>query len=184
MQLRSEPVWRLAKPFFTHQVPKNLKSWLLDRGSLTQRLQSQCDAFRVQVFDQYWAKPTFSEQKLLNLPHAELCFIREVHLFCDDEPAVFARTVIPQDTLRGELQKLTQLGTQPLGAVLFANHQIQRGVLQSCCVKSHHEIYQQALCHSHFFDKQIWGRRSPFYLDNKPLLVSEFFLPVIEKFSL
>lgn len=184
MQPQHEPVWHAAKPFFTHQVPKNLKSLVIDRGSLTQRLQSQCETFRVQVFDQYWAKPAYSEQKLLSLSQAQFSFIREVHLLCDDEPAVFARTVIPQTTLRGELQKLTQLGTQPLGAVLFANNHVQRGVMQSCCVKSHHEIYQQALCYSHFFDKQIWGRRSPFYLGNKPLLVSEFFLPVIEKFSL
>jgi len=184
MHYTPEQVWHPAQPFFTHKIPNALRSWLSDRGSLTQRLISRCENFQVTVFDEYWAKPNRSELELLQLSNNKLCFIREVHLFCGEEPAVFARTVIPQNTLRGELQKLTQLGAQPLGAVLFANNNIRRGIIQTSCTNKQHEIYHQALCYSHFYDKQVWGRRSPFYLGNKPLLVSEYFLPVIEKFSL
>jgi len=184
MYYNSEPVWHNAKPFFTYQAPQNVKSWIVERGSLTQRLLKSCDDFRVEVFDEFWGKPDLSEQIQLQQSNNKLCFIREVHLFCGDEPAVFARTVIPQNTLKGELQKLTKLGTQSLGSVLFDNNHIQRGEIQSCRVNKSHHIYHQALCYSHFFDRQVWGRRSPFYLKNKPLLVSEYFLPVIEKYSL
>lgn len=184
MTLITEPAWRSNSPFFKNQAPINVRHWLADQGSLTQSLlYASHGNFHVEIFDQYWARPFFSEQKILQLKNSELVFIREVHLYCYNQAVVFARTVIPQNTLKGELQKLTQLGNRPLGAVLFANHKIQRGEMQTARITPNHALYNIALYHSEIEDIFIWGRRSVFYLTDKPLLVSEIFLPGIEHFK-
>ena len=51
----------------------------------------------------------------------EQVLVREVLLFCDDVPQVFARSLLPLKSLTGEQQQLAHLGTQSLGQVLF-NH--------------------------------------------------------------
>jgi len=177
----AEPAWRDNQPFFKNQAPIKVRHWLVDQGSLTQRLINACHGnFYVQIFDEYWAKPFYSEQTTLGINTGELAFIREVHLFCDSQAVVFARTVIPQSTLKGELQKLTRLGERPLGAVLFSNQKIHRGQMQVARIDSQHAVYDAALYDTDIADIPIWGRRSVFNLVDKPLLVSEIFLPSIE----
>ena len=171
-----EPIWHPATAFFSRRAPAQFQNWLTDRDSLTQQLISHCQGqFCVKVLRQYWQRPFSSEYHQLGLKHGNTAFIREVHLYCDQQPWVFARTVIPTETLRGELQKLTQLGAQPLGAVLFSNHSIKRAPLEIARFNSKSAMYNEAHINS-AHHQDIWGRRSLFYLGNKPLLVNELFL--------
>jgi len=94
---------------------------------------------------------------------------------------VFARTVIPASSLRGRLRRLSMLGTRPLGALLFADPGMRRDAPEIARIHPGHDIFLQAVQHSRARPAAIWGRRSVFYLDNKPLLVSEIFLPEILK---
>ncbi|HFE38971.1 MAG TPA: chorismate lyase, partial [Gammaproteobacteria bacterium] len=91
-----------------------------------------------------------------------------------------ARSVIPDHTLHGELQKLTRLGSKPLGAVLFANKHINRGAIEIGRVSRGHQLHRTALMFSPEKPRQVWGRRSLFYITRHPLLVNEFFLPQIQ----
>jgi len=178
----STPTWQTKHPFFKCLAPKSLQPWLTNRDSLTHALICACPKkFSVKVLKENWQKPTLSESHALNLKPNSLAFIRQVHLYCGDQAWVYARTVIPQKTLRGELQKLTHLGTQPLGAILFANKHIQRGNIEIARISSKHKIHQTALMFSKNKSDQIWGRRSLFRIANNPLLVSEIFLPDINK---
>ena len=178
----STPTWQAKHPFFKCLAPKPLQHWLTNRDSLTHALICACPKkFSVKVLKEDWQKPTLSESQALNLKPNSLAFIRQVHLYCGDQAWVYARTVIPQKTLRGELQKLTHLGTQPLGAILFANKHIQRGNIEIAKISSKHKIHQTALMFSQNKSDQIWGRRSLFKIANNPLMVSEIFLPNIDK---
>lgn len=189
MSYKFEPTWNKGQSFFKNAAPKKLQNWLIDRNSLTRLLTCAClkqqEKFRVDVFHEAWEKPLLSESKLLGMRSNELAFVRQVHLYCGDTPWVYARTIIPGSTLHGELQKLTNLGSQPLGAVLFANKHISRDTIQIAKLTRTHTIFSTAIMHNPLVVtsaptsavKNIWGRRSVFRVAGKPLLVSEFFLP-------
>lgn len=126
---------------------------------------------------QGWAQPQLSERHALGLRRRQLALIREVHLLCDEIPWVFARTVIPRRTLRGRERRLGLLGDRPLGAVLFADPRMQRGIVEIARLEAGNPLYHHALHGVAQAPEAIWGRRSVFSLGRKTLLVSEIFLP-------
>ena len=175
-----EPNWQIPTPFAQHGAPYNLLDWLLDPTSLTRRLQETCNGkFKVVPLSQKWQRPMLNESQALGvLPH-EVSFVREVLLFCDDRPWVFARTVIPVRTLSGPRRRLARLGKKPLGALLFADPTMRRSGIEIAAIKPGQPLFQRATSQLTNKPDAIWGRRSAFYLNNKPLLVSEIFLPEI-----
>ena len=56
---------------------------------------------------------------MLSIPSNQKCLIREVLLHCHDEPWVYARTVMPKDSLVDELDHLKTFDDKPLGHLLF-----------------------------------------------------------------
>lgn len=173
-----EPVWRNSFRLNRAQLPERWRCWLLDRSSLTQRLQRACDGqFSVEVISQQMETPMLSEALALGRPPQELALVRQVRLLCDDEPWVFARTVIPLPSLRKGLRQLALLGTRPLGAVLFSDPTMQRSEVEVTRLGRSKRLFSMALGNGTTGVPEIWGRRSVFTLRNQPLLVSEFFLP-------
>ncbi len=167
------------------QLPQNcpkatLRCWLFDPASLTQRVQQACaGTFRVRVERQGWGRPRLDECRVLGLRSARRALIREVHLLCDEQPWVFARTIIPVTTLRGPQRQLAHLGSRPLGALLFADPQMRRGVVEVSRIVPGDVLFTDAVAGLRQPPAEIWGRRSVFWLGGKPLLVSEIFLPGI-----
>jgi chorismate--pyruvate lyase len=106
-----------------------------------------------------------------------MAVIRQVLLMCGRQPWVFARTVIPVSSLRGKLQQLAALGTRPLGEVLFADPGMRRGMVELAEILPGQAVFAAATAHTRHQPVSIWGRRSVFWLSDKPLLVSEVFLP-------
>jgi len=153
-----------------HRVqPRALKPWLLDRGSLTERLIAISEGqFRVEVLRQQWGVAHRDEAQLLGLKPRQAALIREVILYGRQQPWVYARSILPANSLDHSLRHLKQLGNKPLGAVLFSDPTLQRGDI---------EIAQLKPGLLPFIDEPVWGRRSVFFLHQQPLLVSEVFLP-------
>ncbi|MEI2743052.1 MAG: chorismate lyase [Candidatus Competibacter sp.] len=174
------PHWHSHSRLLPRALPVGLSVWLLDAGSLTQRLRQACSGrFRVRVLDQRWARPSRDEARVLRLRWDARAWTREVQLLCDDRPWVFARTVIPIATLRGRGRRLTVLGTRPLGAVLFADPGVRRGPVEIARIASGQRLHQRAFAGLTEPPDAIWGRRSVFRIDGDPLLVSEIFLPAL-----
>lgn len=157
-------------------LPLQLRDWLLDTGSLTQRLQAHHQAFQVRVIGEGNFPANSDELELLNSKAGD-CFIREVVLECDGHASVFARTVIPQITLSGPGQRLTSLGSKPLGAALFADPDMRRDISQLAQFNDNSDMARLCRALHLSFRYPIWGRRSLFQLQNHPLLVTEVFLP-------
>ncbi|WP_455207075.1 chorismate--pyruvate lyase family protein [Kaarinaea lacus] len=175
-----EPVWRPKRQLHHLKLEPKLANWLFDSSSLTERLIHACSgAFSVQILLEGWGHPMLNEAKRLNMRPSSYAWIRQVHLLCDDQPWVFARTVIPPHTLRGKLRRLARLGKKPLGAVLFADKSMQRTEMEIACIPAGQQLFQLATHHKAPATKSIWGRRSVFFLKGNPLLVSEIFLPEI-----
>jgi chorismate--pyruvate lyase len=177
---RLEPRWQAHGPLARHGAPAALLDWLLDPGSLTARLLEICQGtFRVLPRYQGWQRPMLNEAQALGMLPQELCFVREVHLLCEERPWVFARTVIPVRTLSGPRRRLARLGRKPLGAFLFADPRMQRSGIEVAALTVDQPLYQRAVSPLAQAPARIWGRRSAFYLAGRPLLVSEIFLPDI-----
>jgi chorismate--pyruvate lyase len=109
--------------------------------------------------------------------HGERAVIRQVQLLCGNRPWIYARSIIPATSMTGRLQRLAHLGTRPLGALLFADPGMQRGVVELANIKPGEPLFRDAVRHMSRQPGNIWGRRSVFRLADKPLLVSEIFLP-------
>lgn len=155
------------------------RAWLSDRGSLTQRLRERCPAFRVTRLRQARGLPDDDERWPLRLPRRRLALLREVLLSCGETPLVFAHSVIPLAGLRGPWVGLAGLGHSPLGAALFANPLIRRQPLQYRRLDVRHPLYRAATRHLAAAPATLWARRSLFALENRPILVTEVFLPEI-----
>lgn len=152
--------------------------WLFDAASLTQRLRQACQGrFQVRVVGQGHARPLRDERITLGMRDHEYGLVRMVYLLCNGQPWVFARTVIPLRTLSGAQRRLGCLGTRPLGEVLFADHSMRRSEVEVARIIPGHKVFEIASDGLAKKPQEIWGRRSVFYLQDKPLLVSEIFLP-------
>jgi len=155
--------------FLHYQIDPQITSWLLDTGSLTQQIIQFCchnnSQFSVQVLKQGAALPSVDEAIKLKMKTRQWAYIREVLLLCGETPVVYAKTIIPMSTLTGKQRQLAFLGNRPLGAYLFAQPKLHRDPIEISQV-----LHQQ---------QRLWARRSAFYLEEKPLLVYEVFLPAI-----
>lgn len=155
------------------QLPPGLRAWLMDDESLTGKLVALSGGdFRVQVLSQGMARPQWSECRALGMAPRRLALVREVLLYGNDQPWVFARSVIPLCTLTGRLRCLRRLDNRPLGAFLFAQPGLSRGPIAVSCIDHQHRYLPERVQGR----RPAWGRRSVFRVDGKPLLVSEVFL--------
>lgn len=156
-------------------VPQQWRGWLSDTGSLTRRLLDASDGnLSVQILRQELQRPRLSERQALGLPPRHLALIREVVLLGNGQPWVYARSIIPLTTLTGRLRKLRHLDNRPLGALLFQDPTMTREPVEIACHTLASVQLPEAIAD---IRASMWGRRSVFRLDNKPLLVSEIFLP-------
>ena len=90
---------------------------------------------------------------------SERVWLREVMLFGDGMPWVFAQTLLPESGARGAAAGLTELGDEPIGPWLFARR-TRRQSLQ----------WRRD-------EGGLYARRSMLLLEGSPLQISELFLP-------
>lgn len=169
--------WRPLAQWPSHRRPAPLeRSWIEDQGSLTAKLISLSGGqFQVQVLRQVVEKPELSEQRCLNMRAHEVALVREVILYGHNQAWVFARSVLPLKSLTGRLRHLRKQDSRPLGAFLFSQPHLQRSAIAASRISRHHGYLPASVeC-----ERPLWGRRSVFYLNNKPLLVSEVFLDAL-----
>ncbi|MCB1875104.1 MAG: chorismate lyase [Chromatiales bacterium] len=177
-----EPLWSQPTTPMRRRMPTAVSAWLLDPASLTARLKGLCGAgFRVRLLRQKWRRPQACEAQRLGMLRGEFALVREVHLYCGERVLVYARTVIPRSTLKGRTRSLARLGTRPLGEVLFADPNMQRGPLEIARIPRDIPDYRAFLGEGLAGDA-AWGRRSVFRLSGRSLLVSEIFLPGMPEF--
>lgn len=162
-------------------INAHLARWLLDPNSLTARLKSHCQQFNVELLGQRIEACQKNEATAL-IPTGEPVLVREVLLFCDHKAQVFARSLLPLSSLTGAEQALANLGTKPLGEVLFNNPLLQRQTIEVAEFDSASAVMKMvkklALADNFpLVGKNLWGRRSLFVLEGKPLMVAEVFLP-------
>ncbi|MGV6988570.1 chorismate--pyruvate lyase family protein [Testudinibacter sp. P80/BLE/0925] len=131
------------------------QEWLLCAESLTAKLKRHCKLFQVELLHQGWQNELFSNESAV-LAKNQRYWLREVFLYGDQQPWLFARTVIPEQ-LCIQFPPLLALGDKPLGEFLF-EQKFVRGELEWSKMDG------------------LAARRSVFSMQDSWLLVSELFL--------
>ncbi|UQB42374.1 chorismate lyase [Thiomicrospira microaerophila] len=140
------------------------QTWLLDQGSLTQKLRQQHPNLRVNIVSEGFAPMFYDEALALNTPLHHRAWVRQVQLISDQRALVYARTVIPQFSIHNPWWRIKHLGQKPLGEVLFNQVGLARSKFD--------------FCHSHWLPEQpaYLARRCQFSQQSIPLLLTEVFL--------
>ena len=137
--------------------------WLRDRGSLTRRIQHRCTSFAVYELRSGLARIAMDEAALLGVMSQHLAYSREVFLYADDLPVVFAHSACARLHLRGAWSAVSGLGNKPLGALLFSHPLVERRPLHYQALKNTHPLYRRAAVKLDNPPHSLWARRSLFY---------------------
>ena len=158
IQLRnswSNALWRLPHTF---PLTESQNSWLTETKSMTRRFEQYASGIAVEPLFEGFVDSGELTAEREQLPANSQYWLREVILYGDGLPWLWARTVIPEQTLTEEDRDLMALNKTPLGHYLFRSDRLSR------------DYIQVAQCGS------LWGRRSRLRLSGKPLLLTEVFL--------
>lgn len=142
------------------RVPANTLDWLLELGSMTKRFEQHSQQVTVIPYlERYVPQAMLSAEEVQSLPVSHRYWVREVVMYGDGIPWLLGRTVIPEETLTDDDQQLVDIGRMPLGRYLFSRDNLTRDYIHiGCCAAR-------------------WVRRSRLRLSDKPLLLTEIFLP-------
>jgi chorismate--pyruvate lyase len=176
LKLTRIDAWRMQPP--SHPSP--LHPWLTDRGSLTAKLKAHTNAFALQRIAQSRTVPHRDEVRHLGFRRGETAIVREVLLFGDGLPSVFAHSVAHARDVRGAWRGLSKLGAKPLADMLFNDPLVARLPIEYLKIDSRHPLFRKAEAAAGPIPNSVWCRRSVFIKRGRPLLVTEVFvsLPV------
>ena len=140
---------------------QNILEWLNEEGSITAKISSD-SKFKLKLLSDDIGNAEDEEYLALNIPSKKVR-IREVILYGDLVPLVYARSIIPNQTSSKGYPGLGSIGSKPLGDLLFQSELF---------IKTHREFAQFQTP-----DKEvIWGRRTHYLVRGYPLSVMEVFL--------
>ncbi len=142
------------------QVSDEIKSWLLEKGPITKRIKSVKN-FRLELIQDEVSDVEKVEKDFLN-SHSRKIRVREVVLYGNSEPMVFARTIIPNTTIEKGFAELGTLGKSPLGDILF-----KKDIFTKENVSYASFEYKK---------KVFWGRKTKYTVKNLPFSVMDVFL--------
>lgn len=172
------PLWWVGPPGLGRCTDPLIDSWLCGTLSLTARLRARCPGrFAVRVLAEGWCRPSLDEARRLRLHRRRYAWVREVALCCGEQPLVFARSVVPGRSLVGENRALQMLGTRPLGELLFAWGGTERDALELACLEHDSWLLHRMRALGVGRSGAQWARRRVHWLNRRPLLVAEVFLP-------
>ena len=141
-----------------------LLPWLTAAGSLTAKIEA-LTARKLQVVPQFEGRKTLSllEKRQLSLLPATVqsAWVREAWLygFAEQDAWIAARSVFPFQSLIGNARQLANLGTTPIGYILFARNGAK--------------LTRRWLQHT----PSGWQRTSLYDWQGRKFLISETFLP-------
>jgi len=168
---RRTPLWQPPEQI-PGAPPAPVRGWLLDDGSLTQRLVDTGRRFSLQRWQQRWERPRPDEARRLQMAPRELALVRQVVLRLDGEAVVFARSVFPARSLTGPLLRLRRIANQSLGTFLFAQQGMRRSPFELSLLRGDSPFLPPELQQA----SPAWVRRSCFRIARRRLLVAEAFL--------
>lgn len=160
------------------QYQDDYPDWFLSADSLTKNLialnQGQ---FSVKKLKQVWRiLPSRVAGKLRCAPRS-MGIERQVLLYINDQPVIFAQTWMPYFSIRGDLLHIKNLQNNSLGAILFTQASCKRSPLHLF----YRKIKTNLSCHKIDISNEKLTRESTLTVKDKPFLITESYLPPIKK---
>lgn len=139
---------------------KEILSWLNESGSITSRIKSFSD-FKLKLLKDSPGEVDAAVDDLIISNYKENN-IREVLLYSDEEPLIYAKSIIPLETIRLGLGVLGNLKENPLGDILFSNPEIKKEYMLFSKFELNKKIF--------------YGRKGIYTVRGFPFSVCEIFL--------
>ena len=160
MKLKQKSSWITYKEMMNKVKNDSVKSWLTENGPITKRISANED-FELSLIRDEIDKVDETDKKYLDNEIGDIK-VREVILSGNKIPKVYAKSLIPVNTIENGFSKLGSLGTKPLGDILF-----EKNIFNKIEV-----IY------STFSDEIsiFWGRKTKYLVKSLPFSVMEIFL--------
>ena len=161
MQAKRINNWLSDSQLKTHLKKQNILEWLNEEGSITTKISSDSN-FKLEILSDDLGIAEDEEYLALDIASEEVR-IREVVLYGDLVPLVYARSIIPNLTSSKGYPGLGTIGSKPLGDLLFQS---------ALFIKTRREFAQFETSSK----EVIWGRRTHYLVQGYPLSVMEVFL--------
>lgn len=165
MQPKQISSWITPKEFHNESIGAHVKSWLTETGPITNRIKSN-GTFKLELIKDEVGTVKRMDANFLGEDLGEIK-IREVLLLSNDKSKVFARSLIPIKTIEKGLSELGELGSKPLGDILFEKEIFKKIETVFAKFSESGNLY--------------WGRKSKYLVKVYPLSVMEIFLLPIDE---
>ncbi|QXO17509.1 MULTISPECIES: chorismate lyase [Vibrio] len=140
---------------------ENAKTWLLELGSLSHLMAAHCEHFSVKLLHNQFTAAAELHADEVQLLSEEQCLLRQVVLQGDAVPWALGSTLIPLSSM--QQRDWQQQGDTPLGETIFSCETVKRDALQVGWAETSRG--------------KLLARRSRLWMQHKPMLVAELFLP-------
>ena len=137
------------------------KSWLLESGPITRRIKN-IGNFYLELINDSVMNVNKEDADFINSSKKDIR-VREVILYCDKHPLVYAKSLLPVETINKGFKPLGSLGKKPLGDILFDKSIFRRDTKVYSAFQGPHS-------------KNYWGRKVKYFANGYPFSVMEIFL--------
>ena len=117
---------------------------------------------------------SWEERRQLAIKAREMALVREIKMGNGRQDWLFARTIVPNNTLRGVARRIAFLNDTPIGNILFGrNGAIRKSMNIRLITELPSTVIDLGILPNH----PLWQRISIFEFQSGPLMVTELFLP-------
>jgi chorismate--pyruvate lyase len=165
--------------------PPNIFKWLTKPYVLSKAFKRYCHDLDVTVLSQEFIRTDFEKYSTLSLSDKDP-FVRQVFLNGDGIPWSYGRVIIPSQTFERHFPAFEALGSKLIGeTLLYDNPLVKRDPFEYTYLNSIHPLFQEIYQNlsNEVPRETLYGRRSVFYIQGDPLLVSEFLLPSLPLYA-
>ena len=160
MKLKKISSWRNFESIESKISKNEILSWLLENGPITKRIKKN-GLFKLHLIQDELSYIDQEDKDFIDCASDEIK-LREVILFCNDEPIVFAQTIIPVETISNGFEQLGNLGNKPLGDILFEKNIFTKDKVVYALFEDASSLY--------------WGRKAKYLVKGYKFSVMEIFL--------
>ena len=153
--------WLSDSALKIYLTDEGMLDWLHEEGSITHRISSKAN-FKLEIINDCMGQAEPSEYTALNID-SQTVRIREVLLYGNNKPLVYAKSIIPLLTSSKGYTGLQKIGNKPLGDLIFKSALFVQTDRLFAEFKTEH-------------GNTVWGRKTHYSIKGYPMSIMEVFI--------
>ncbi|MDG2253055.1 MAG: chorismate lyase [Methylophilaceae bacterium] len=153
--------------------------WLSNKRSLSKRVKNIAQFQVIQIKPAIIKFLKIERDKFRNIRDGQL-YLREVMIYADGRPIMYARTVTPKINLRGFWRGIKGLQDNPLSDIIFEKKVINRSAFIYSVFSKNDDISKSVRNSGHNVSNILVSRQSLFDYNNQSVLLTEVFFKNFE----